>query len=509
MVKCVSSEISLFPLFFSGEKNSKWQEIEAVLYLLQGTSEFVETNESHYIQTIISLLPTLPSHPKVLESAVYMIGSFSEWLACHPDQQSSVLPLLLNGINQNQLTAACTLSLRDICRESSRSFSSNISLDVVKTCLNACKSNHINEKEQIRCIESIGFVLAGLALEIRQEHQKNITSFLINVLQSASKFSQLDPAGISRVQHAVSCFTAFFRSSDFSDGNPAIIHPLVPCYMEFIQVIQMIVCLDVPDGLAQEIMNAIHKAVDTIRDSFLKVLPETSLVIFELCKKIPSGFILEVCATIIGMLGMVEEGHVVIKSFFERLVIDAINCLHEERGRDNPDIIHGFLVLLNRTIKSAPYLLFQNGELHVKVIQCALDALSCQETPTVKAATNFFTSYIGTAAGNQGAEMLDLFGQDLITRLLACIGGLSPRSNVDLFADILLALNRHFISKVAQWLQYSLEKEGFPSQFVTSVQKDNFKKTIIREKVNKRKLKEIVREFSLVCRGLHGMAYTT
>ena len=455
------------------------------------------------------MLPALPSHPKVLESAVYMIGSFSEWLACHPDQQSSVLPLLLNGINQNQLMAACTLSLRDICRESCRSFSSNISLDVVKTCLNACKSKHINGKEQIRCIESIGFVLAGFQLEIRQEHQKNITSFLINVLQSTSEFSRLDPAGISRVQHAVSCFAAFFRSSDFSDGNPATIHPLVPCYMEFIQVIQSIVCLDVTDGLAQEIMNAIHKAVDTIRDSFLKVLPETSLVIFELFKKMPSGFILEVCATIIGMLGMVEEGHVVIKSFFERLTIDAINCLHGERGRDNPDIVHGFLVLLNRTVKSASYLLFQNGELHIKVIQCALDALSCQETPTVKAATNFCTTYIGAAAvGNQGTEMLDLFGQDLTTRLLACIGGLSPRSNVDLFADILLALNRHFISKVAQWLQYSLEKEGFPSQFVTSVQKDNFKKTIIREKVNKRKLKEIVREFSLVCRGLHGMAYT-
>lgn len=506
----LSSTFYFIPALFLGEKDSKWQEIEAVLYLLQGTSDFVESNESHYIQTIISLLPVLPSHPKVLESAVYMIGSFSEWLACHPDQQASVLPLLLNGINQNQLTAACTLSLRDICRESCRSFSSNISLDVVNTCLNACKSKHINDKEQLRCIESIGFVLAGLGSEVRQEHQKKITSFLINALQSTSKFSQLDPAGISSVQHAVGCFTAFFRSSDFNDEKPAIIHPLVPCYMEFIQVIQMIVCLDVTDGLAQEIMNAIHKATDTIRDSFLKMLPETSLVIFELFKKMPSGFILEVCATIIGMLGNVEEGRVIVKSFFERLVIDSINCLHGERGRDSPDIIHGFLVLLNRTIKSAPYLLFQNGELHIKAIQCALDALSCQETPTVKAATNLFTSYIGAAAtGNQGTEMLDLFGQDLITRVLACIGGLSPRSNVDLFADILLAFNRHFITKVAQWLQHSIVKEGFPSQFVTNAQKDNFKKTIIREKVNKRKLKEIVREFSLVCRGLHGMAYTT
>lgn len=481
------------------------------MYLLQGTSEFIESDESTYIQMIISVIPRLPSHPNVLETAVYMIGSFSEWLSCHPEQLGCILPILQNSIYQNQLTTACTLALRDICRESSRSLSQSISLDVVTTCIEAVKSSRLNEKEQIRCIEIIGYILANLSSDLRIEKQTLVTSFLANMLESAIKFTQLDAAAHKLLNHWVNCFAAFFRSSD-SGKLYTEDHPLIPCYSEFVRMMALILPNDVTDTLCQDIFNAISKAIDTIRDSFYTVLPPTSMVIFGLFAKIPSGSALEVSATIIGILSHVTKSFEILKTFFDKILTDSIILLESGLAKENPDLIHGFLVFLNRSVKSAPFLLCKSRGMHIRAISVALDALYCQEPPTIKASVNLFVSYITAAASVENkevTEMLSQFGQDLVFRVLVCIGGVTPRTNLDIFADILMALNRHFITNAASWLKDALNQEGFPTKAVSHSEKLNFQKMLLRDKVNKRKAKEIVRDFSLICRGLHGLPYTT
>ena len=46
--------------------------------------------------------------------------------------------------------------------------------------------------------------------------------------------------------------------------------------------------------------------------------------------------------------------------------------------------------------------------------------------------------------------------------------------------------------------------DGFPSANVNKDQKQHFANLILKERANKRKLQEIVREFSLACSGLAG-----
>lgn len=482
------------------------------MYLLQGTSEFLDSDEATFIQQIIALVPKLPSHPKVLESALYMIGSFSEWLACHPKQLSFVLPIFQNGISQNQFTTACTLALRDICRESSSSVSQNMSLEIVETAMDAIRSGKLNNKEQIRCIEIIGYVLRNIPVELRMEKQSLFSSFLVNMLESAINFFQLDAAAHKQVHHWINCFAAYFRSSDSEcDISNVDNHPLIPCYVHFIKTVAVILSNNLSDELCQDIFSAISKAVDTIRDPFYIVLQETSAIISELFKKTPSGTALEVSATIVGMLSNVTSSYTCLNAFFEKLLNESIILFENGKVVENPDIVHGFLVLLNRTVKSAPFLFDGKRDLQAKSITIALNSLYCHESSTLKAAINFFTSYIAVAANANAteiAELLDLFGQDLVYRVLACIGGIVPRTNIEMFADVLIALNRHFIGKASKWLQSALEQEGFPSNLVSVKEKENFQKTLLREKVNKRKLKEIMRDFSLVCRGLHGLPYT-
>ncbi|CAH2001460.1 unnamed protein product [Acanthoscelides obtectus] len=82
------------------------------------------------------------------------------------------------------------------------------------------------------------------------------------------------------------------------------------------------------------------------------------------------------------------------------------------------------------------------------------------------------------------------------------LGTTAPRSSVDIFGDVILALNKKYCDNLSRWLNSLLAQEGFPSSRISNQQKENFIKSVLREKANKRKLCDIVLEFTLICRGI-------
>jgi hypothetical protein len=83
---------------------------------------------------------------------------------------------------------------------------------------------------------------------------------------------------------------------------------------------------------------------------------------------------------------------------------------------------------------------------------------------------------------------------------------MDPRSSssaVDHYVDILFAFNKKYFDNLRQWMNAFVAADNFPSPHVTKEQKANFSQLVLRERVNKRKLAEIVREFSLVCNTPH------
>ena len=49
--------------------------------------------------------------------------------------------------------------------------------------------------------------------------------------------------------------------------------------------------------------------------------------------------------------------------------------------------------------------------------------------------------------------------------------------------------------------------EGFPTEVCTREQKEHFARMVLKERANKRKLQETMREFSLLSRGMIGSEY--
>ena len=76
----------------------------------------------------------------------------------------------------------------------------------------------------------------------------------------------------------------------------------------------------------------------------------------------------------------------------------------------------------------------------------------------------------------------------------------------DVMADIVFAFARNQVEMTRRWLESLLiERQGFPNPKVTRQQKEHFLKMVLKS--NKRRVKEIVKEFSLICRGLVGTEY--
>ena len=66
-------------------------------------------------------------------------------------------------------------------------------------------------------------------------------------------------------------------------------------------------------------------------------------------------------------------------------------------------------------------------------------------------------------------------------------------------------MNKNYFDNLCQWLTSLVNTDGFPSNNVNKDQKQQFATLVLKERANKRKLQEIVREFSVACSGLAGV----
>ena len=85
--------------------------------------------------------------------------------------------------------------------------------------------------------------------------------------------------------------------------------------------------------------------------------------------------------------------------------------------------------------------------------------------------------------------------------MIRCVGGEASRSYIDYFTDIILALNKKYFDNLCRYMNTMVTMDRFPTEICTREQKEHFARMVLKERANKRKLQETVREFSLLCRG--------
>lgn len=101
------------------DSSVSWQQIEAPLFSLRAMCREVSLTENKYLTEIMTLLPRLPSHPKIKYAAILVIGRYAEWTNLHPDMLSYQLDFVSNGFEkENQKASSCTFC--DLCKYCSK-----------------------------------------------------------------------------------------------------------------------------------------------------------------------------------------------------------------------------------------------------------------------------------------------------------------------------------------------------------------------------------------------------
>lgn len=70
-------------------------------------------------------------------------------------------------------------------------------------------------------------------------------------------------------------------------------------------------------------------------------------------------------------------------------------------------------------------------------------------------------------------------GEGLIQNILLCIAALTPRTHVEVFADIFVALNKKYPAEMVAWLKM-LDISEFPVPAISINDKREFRTSIIR-----------------------------
>lgn len=483
---------------------SKWYQYESILHLLRGASESVDTEENTFVPEMLKVLPKLPKHPKVMDSLVFFLGSLSEWLNSHPSEIANVIPILLQGLENVETATACSFSLKDICHECAMLMDETLSNEVLQACYKGLANNKTPAKICIRLFEIGGYVVSALPSQQINAQLEVLVSPLFQwfkdiVTKEKSKTNK-------RLIHYLNCFLGLFRTLDPFEEQ--VDHPVSIVFGQLIPLFRFLKPWCDTEEVVVAATLCIQKALEISREKLAPHVNITSECLADFFSIHPYGCILDASSTLIGMFGSVPECTERVRNLYLLLTPVCINIIESGEGRNLPDCLQSFMEFLTRVIKTVPEFLITNEEQQKSVIKCALIILNYPEAPTIKSASNFLITYINfSSCFSSAKEMVEYVGRDIIVQSLLCIGGVAPRHTIDHFAEIILALNKNFVSLLASWLGEVITKEGFPTVNASLTQKEHFKKAVLREKASKRRMKEIVKDFSLACRGLQGMAY--
>ncbi|KAJ8388429.1 hypothetical protein AAFF_G00133050 [Aldrovandia affinis] len=509
-------------LLTNTEQPMSWQHTEALLYGFQSIAETIDVNYSDVIPGLIGLIPRINiNNVQLADTVMFTIGSLAEWLADHPVMLSSVLPLVLEALGNPDLSVSSVSTLKKICRECKYDLPPYATNIVAVSQEVLIKQIH-KTSQCMWLMQALGFLLSALPVE---DILRNLHSLITPYIQQLEKLADETPNPSNKLAiiHILGLLSNLFTTLDITkqeeesgEGTPPVKttvpqlgpNPVVVVLQQVFALIQTVLSKWLNDSQVVEAVCAIfEKSVKTLLHDFAPMVSQLSEMLGQMYSTIPQASALDLTRQMVHIFANETDHFPPIKALFE-LVTSVTLSIFQQGPRDHPDIVDSFMQLQAQALKRKPDL-FLSENLDVKaVFHCGVLSLKFPEGPTVKSTCLFFTELLPHCGDvPRVGQVVQEDGKLLLQAVLEAIGGQSSRSLMDQFAEVLFSLNKHCFALLTVWLKEVLQPPGFPSSRVSAEQKETFSQQILRERVNKRRVKEMVKEFTLLCRGLHGTEY--
>ncbi|KAJ8931893.1 hypothetical protein NQ314_015162 [Rhamnusium bicolor] len=440
----------------------QWNEVETVLHAFGAIAESIEYENLYLPKLMVTIkhIPFNELHTKVMATALETVGSYSEWFMDHPDMLENVLPLILSALGNPEVSTSATMALKDIsqnCQKYLVPFADHI-LIASQSCL---QSGILKLAECRRLMYSIGRVLSILPVNRIMGYLNMILAPSFDDLQKlahAVPSPSVTTSLVTRLKILAALFSSLHVETQENIEQPILV--VMQNTMPLYRIIGEKYCRN-PEVM-EDLSIVFKYGVTTLKDECKPLINDILQLIVTIYRECPQSYILIVAKTVLILFGREEE-------------FSAINqqLLHE---------------IVNATLQMCA--------------QYTILCLALPETQTLKSISIFLVHFISQSRETSQADVVQSYGESLVLRILMNLGSTAPRSSVDIFSDILLALNKKYCDNLSRWLNSLLAQEGFPSPRISTRQKEAFIKSVLREKANKRKLYESVLEFTLICRGI-------
>nr|XP_061795471.1 importin-13-like [Nerophis lumbriciformis] len=496
---------------------TEWQDTEALLFGFQSIAETIDVNYSDVIPGLIGLIPRINiSNVMLADTVMYTIGSLAEWLSDHPVMLGGMLPMVLRGLTRAELSVSSVSTLKRICRECRHDLGP-YAQDILNMSQDVLVKDIHKSSQCIWLMQSLGFLLSALPEEEVLEKLHSLIGPHVQQLDTLAQQAP-DPASKLSIIHILGMLTSLFGALDISGhsdrtsppNSQNTCNPVVLVLQQLFPLMQNILNRWLEDSeVVEAVCSVFNKSIRTLLHDFGPLVAQLSETLGHIYSTFPQASALDLASQMVHIFAG-EERHISsIKSLLKVLTSSTL-AIFQQGLRDHPDVVESFMYLHAQILKRKSDLYLESDLLDPKALfYCGILSLKFPETSTVKAASLFFTELIPRCKDVPSlAEVLQRDGKLLTETVLQAVGGGSPHSLMDYFSEVLLSLSRNCLVELSQWLKEILQSPGFPSVHVSTEHKHNFTEQLLREQSNKRGVKEMVKDFSLLCRGLQGSGHS-
>ncbi|XP_046679331.1 importin-13 [Homalodisca vitripennis] len=495
---------------------SPWQPLEACLHGFLAVAESVNTSESIYLPQFFSTLQSIPFSKlniKVAITTLDVVGAYADWMNCHRETLQHVVPLLMFGLENPETAPAATMSLKDITRECQLAMEP-YSHHLLTAAMEVLKGGKLKQNENVRLMYSVGRVLSILPLQTIIQYLDTLMLPCVDELQIllAQPVSGEVKTGLLLRLKMLSMMCNSLDTQATAERSTQT--PPVPTEQPVYLVLERV--LPTLSGIVSKWQNdaciiqavscTLKQAISTLLECCSPLVPYVTELLATSYRLHPHPSPLEVIRQLCLLFGRENGQH---RPLVQSLLTAIVRYTLELPISEHTDIAEAFMQLSSSLVKKNPILLVSSEDIDMtELLTFAITVLGLPELPTVKAAAMFLTNVIGQSREQPSLlAAVQATGEQMVHRILRSIGGESPRGCIDPLADLVLILNKKYCDSLSRWLYQMMSVDGFPSPKATPDNKQHFVKMVLKERANKRKLQEIIREFTLICRGLVGTEY--
>lgn len=280
------------------QDKTKWNRIESCLHAFSAIAESIDL-ENFYLPRLMNTLKDVPYselNSKVLASAFDCIASYSDWITDHPDSLANVMPLVISGINNQDVSPNATMALKDLTQNCQRLLAPYAD-HIIFSCQFALQNGNLKLQEHIRIMYSLGKVLGILSTYHQiMENLKVILGPSFEEIQQIAN-GEVDATTTTTLVTRLKIISALFvtlHTPQIEGQQPLAI--IAQNTMPLYKVISEKFCRN-PD-VVDVLCNLLKHTIITLMDDSKPLIIDILQILVSVYKNVPQASILNITKTV-------------------------------------------------------------------------------------------------------------------------------------------------------------------------------------------------------------------